>query len=280
VLVYGDTNSTLAGALGAQDAGLPAAHVEAGLRSGDNHAPFPEEANRRLVSPLATLHFCPTPASARNLVAEAVPRELVRVTGNTVIDALHWAVGRARELPEAVSRLRPRRILLTAHRRENHGAALHDICLAARALAARGDVEIVFPLHRSPAVRGVVVPRLGGVPGIHLCEPLDYLSLVHVLDSCDLVLTDSGGLQEEGPALGKPVLVLRDTTERPEAIEAGVARLVGTNAADVYGAAAWLLEDPVAYAAMAHPENPFGDGHASSRIVDALADTRPLARAA
>ncbi len=280
VLVQGDTTTTLCGALAGFYAGVPVAHVEAGLRSWDNQAPFPEEANRRLVAQLARLHFCPTPASAHNLETEAVPREHVHVTGNTVIDALHWAVGRARALTEAMPRLRPRRILLTAHRRENHGAALHDICHAARELAERGDVEIVFPIHRSPAVRDVVVPRLNRVLGVHLCEPLDYLSLVRVLDSCDLVLTDSGGLQEEGPALGKPVLVLRDTTERPEAIEAGVARLVGTNAESVYNGAAQLLDDPVAYAAMAHPENPFGDGLASGRIVEALAHTAPFARAA
>lgn len=280
VLVQGDTTTTLCGALAGFYAGVPVGHIEAGLRSGDNLAPFPEEANRRLVAPLASLHFCPTRVSAHNLIAEAVPREQVHVTGNTGIDALHWAVARARNLTEAVPRVRPRRILLTAHRRENHGDALHDICLAARGLAARGDVEIVFPIHRSPAVRDVVVPQLDGVPGVHLCESLDYLSLVQVLDSCDLVLTDSGGLQEEGPALGKPVLVLRDTTERPEAIDAGVARLVGTNPAHVYDAAARLLDDPVAYAAMAHPENPFGDGRASRRIVEALVDTEPLARAA
>jgi UDP-N-acetylglucosamine 2-epimerase (non-hydrolysing) len=281
VLVQGDTTTTLCGALAGYYAGIPVAHVEAGLRSGDNRAPFPEEGNRRLVTPLARLHFCPTAISAGNLAAESVPPEFVRVTGNTIIDALLWAVARVRALPApALPRARPRRILLTVHRRENHGEALRDVARAARALAGRGDTEIVFPMHRSPAVRDVAVPELDGVPGIHLCDPLDYLSLVHVLDSCDLVLTDSGGLQEEGPTLGKPVLVLRDTTERPEAVAAGVARLVGTETAAVYDAAARLLDDPVAYAAMAHPENPFGDGRASSRIVEALLDAQPLARAA
>jgi UDP-N-acetylglucosamine 2-epimerase (non-hydrolysing) len=280
VLVQGDTTTTLCGALAGFYAGVPVGHVEAGLRSGDNQAPFPEEGNRRLVTPLARLHFCPTTTNARNLLAEAVPAEHVHVTGNTVIDALHWAVERARDLTDVVPRTRPRRILLTAHRRESHGAALHDICVAVRRLAARGDVEIVFPVHRSPVVREMVARQLAGVPGINLCEPLDYLSLVNVLDSCDLVLTDSGGLQEEGPALGKPVLVLRDTTERPEAVDAGVAQLVGTNAAHVYEAAARLLDDPVAYALIAHPENPFGDGRASRRIVEALVDTEALARAA
>ena len=280
VLVQGDTTTTLCGALAGFYAGVPVAHVEAGLRSGDTQAPFPEEANRRLVAPLARLHFCPTRESARNLVAEAVPPDHVHVTGNTVIDALHWAVGRAGESAEVRPRVRPRRILLTAHRRESHGAALHEICRAVRRLAARGDVEIVFPVHRSPAVREVVARQLAGVRGVHLSEPLDYLALVRVLDSCDLVLTDSGGLQEEGPALGKPVLVLRDTTERPEGIEAGVARLAGTDAGRIYDMAARLLDDPAAYAEMAHTENPFGDGRASRRIVEALADTELLARAA
>ncbi len=281
VLVQGDTTSTLCGALAGYYAGIPVAHVEAGLRSGDNQAPFPEEGNRRLVTPLAALHFCPTPESARNLAAESIPPEHVRVTGNTVIDALLWAVARARELPALLPpRGRDRRILLTVHRRENHGDALRHVARAVRALAARGDTEIVFPVHRSPAVREVVVPELAAVDGVRLCEPLDYLDLVQVLDSSDLVLTDSGGLQEESPTLGKPVLVLRDRTERPEAVEAGVARLVGTHAPDVYEAAARLLDDPAAYAAMAHPENPFGDGRASSRIVEALLDAQPLARAA
>src|SRR5262249_49309303 len=149
---------------------------------------------------------------------------------------------------------------LTLHRRESHGEAMLSVCAAVRALAARGDVELVFPVHRNPAVREVVVPALERVDGVHLCEPLDYLALVQVLDSCDLVLTDSGGLQEEAPALGKPVLVLRDTTERPEAVSAGVARLVGTNASSIVSTATRLLDDPAAYAAMAHTENPFGDG--------------------
>ena len=281
VMVQGDTSSTLCGALAGFYAGVPVAHVEAGLRSGDKRAPFPEEANRRLVSPLAELHFCPTPASALNLVAEAVPQEQIFVTGNTVIDALVWAVTRARKLPPQLPpRWRPRRVLLTVHRRENHGEALREVARATSALAARGDTEVVFPVHPNPAVRDVVLRELEGVEGVHLCEPLDYLELVQVLDSCDLVLTDSGGLQEESPTLGKPVLVLRDTTERPEAVEAGVARLVGTRAASVYEAAARLLDDDDAYAAMAHPENPFGDGRASARIVEALLDAQPVARAA
>jgi UDP-N-acetylglucosamine 2-epimerase (non-hydrolysing) len=280
VVVQGDTSTTLCGALAAFYEGVPVAHVEAGLRSGDDRAPFPEEANRRLVARLASLHLCPTPRSAANLLAEAVPEETVLVTGNTVIDALRWAVERARLLTPPVPRTRARRILLTLHRRESHGEAMRRVCAAVRSLCSRDDVEVIFPVHRSPVVRAVVVPELSGAEGVHLCEPLDYLSLVHVLDSCDLVLTDSGGLQEEGPALGKPVLVLRDTTERPEAVDAGVARLVGTNPTAVVHAVGTLLDDPRAYAAMAHPENPFGDGLASIRVAQALTERHVLSRAA
>jgi UDP-N-acetylglucosamine 2-epimerase (non-hydrolysing) len=280
VLVQGDTSTTMSGALAAFYEAVPVGHVEAGLRSGDEYAPFPEELNRRLVDRIASLHFCPTRGSAANLVEEAVPEDRVVVTGNTVIDALLWAAERARRLPPPVERRRPRRILLTLHRRESHGDAMRGVCDAVRTLAARGDCEIVFPVHRNPAVRDVVVPELETVDGVHLCEPFDYLALVHVLDSSDLVLTDSGGLQEEAPSLGKPILVLRDTTERPEAIAAGVARLVGTNPGVIAKAATTLLDDPVAYARMAHRENPFGDGLASRRIVRALAEQSVLSRAA
>jgi UDP-N-acetylglucosamine 2-epimerase (non-hydrolysing) len=280
VLVQGDTSTTMCAALAAFYETVSVAHVEAGLRTGDHYAPFPEELNRRVVARIASLHFCPTPASAANLIDEAVPSERVCVTGNTVIDALMWAKERARRLPPPVLRTRPRRILLTLHRRESHGEAMRAVCDAIRAVAARGDSEIVFPVHRNPAVRDVVLPALEHVDGVHLCEPLDYLELVHVLDSSDLVLTDSGGLQEEAPSLGKPVLVLRDTTERPEAVAAGVARLVGTNAGVILAAAAKLLDDPVAYASMAHRENPFGDGLASRRIVRMLTEQSVLSRVA
>jgi UDP-N-acetylglucosamine 2-epimerase (non-hydrolysing) len=280
VLVQGDTTTTLCGALAAFYEGIPVGHVEAGLRSGDNRSPFPEEANRSLVTRLAALHFCPTEKSASNLRREGVPEELVLVTGNTVIDALLWAVKRVGAHSSPVPRTRARRILLTLHRRESQGEAMRRACVAVRALAGRGDTEIVFPVHPSPAVRDIVLPELGGVGGVHVCEPLSYLSLVQVLESCDLVLTDSGGLQEEGPALGKPVLVLRDTTERPEAVEAGVARLVGTDPSTIVRTATELLDDPVAYHAMAHPENPFGDGAARLRIVSALMQRHELRRAA
>jgi UDP-N-acetylglucosamine 2-epimerase (non-hydrolysing) len=280
VLVQGDTTTTLCGALAAFYESIPVAHVEAGLRSGDERAPFPEEANRRLVTRLADLHLCPTPGSAANLLAESVPAERVCVTGNTVIDALLWAAERARASPPPVSRTRPRRILLTLHRRESHGQPMRDICDAVERLVLRGDTEVVFPVHRSPAVREVVVPALAGVDGVQLCEPLDYLDFIHVLDSSDLILTDSGGVQEEAPSLGKPVLVLRDTTERPEAVEAGVARLVGTKPAVVHASASKLLDDRRAYRAMAHAESPFGDGQASTRVAAALAEGAVVHRAA
>ena len=280
VLVQGDTSTTFCGALAAFYESVPVAHVEAGLRSGDELAPFPEEVNRKLVACLASLHLCPTPGSAANLLSEAVPGDRVVVTGNTGIDALLWAVERARTVRPPVARQRPRRILLTVHRRENHGEGLQGVCAAVRRLALRPDTEIVFPVHRNPDVMEVVLPQLVGLDGVHLCEPLDYLSLVSVLDSCDLVLTDSGGLQEEAPTLGKPVLVLRETTERPEAVEVGVARLVGTDPDAIVHAAEALLDDPGAYAAMARPENPFGDGRASLRIVDALERRSELRRAA
>jgi UDP-N-acetylglucosamine 2-epimerase (non-hydrolysing) len=280
VLVQGDTTTTLCGALAAFYQSVPVGHVEAGLRSGDDHSPFPEEANRRLVTRLADLHLCPTPGSAANLIAESVPAEQVYVTGNTVIDALLWAVERARALPPPVPRTRSRRILLTLHRRESQGQAMRQICEVITKLMWRGDTEVVFPVHPSPAVREVVVPVLTGVEGVHLCEPLDYLDFIHVLDSSDLVLTDSGGLQEEAPALGKPVLVLRDTTERPEAVEVGVAHLVGTTPPVVHAAVSRLLDDQRAYRAMAHAETPFGDGHASTRVALALAEGSAVHRAA
>lgn len=271
VLVQGDTTTTFSGALAAFYEGIPIGHVEAGLRTHDLQSPFPEEANRRLAGTLASLHFAPTPPNAANLIGEGVPRDRILVTGNTGIDALLWAVEQARRLPPFLPKRRERRILLTLHRRENHGEPIRRLCHAVAALAAREDTEVVFPVHANPAVRRVVLPQLQGVAGIELCDPLDYLSLVQVLDASDLVLTDSGGLQEEAPTLGKPVLVLRETTERREAVDAGVAKLIGTDPGSVLVAATELLDDPAAYASMAHAENPFGDGTASYAIVDALA---------
>jgi UDP-N-acetylglucosamine 2-epimerase (non-hydrolysing) len=280
VLVQGDTTTTFSGALAAFYEGIPLGHVEAGLRTHDLQSPFPEEANRRLTGTLASLHFAPTPRNAANLIGEGVSDDRILVTGNTGIDALLWAVEQARRLPPVLPKRRERRILLTLHRRENHGEPIRRLCQAVAALASRGDAEVVFPVHANPAVRNVVLPQLQGVAGVELCEPLDYLSLVQVLDASDLVLTDSGGLQEEAPTLGKPVLVLRETTERGEAVDAGVAKLIGTDPGSVFFAATELLDDPIAYASMAHAENPFGDGTASYAIVDALAqrlDTRMAA---
>jgi UDP-N-acetylglucosamine 2-epimerase (non-hydrolysing) len=280
VLVQGDTTTALCGALAAFYEGIPVGHVEAGLRTGDERAPFPEELNRKLVAPLAALHFCPTSRSAENLRREGVPEHRIVVTGNTVIDALHWAVRRARLLHGPVPRTRRRRILLTLHRRETQEGSMRRVCSAVRELAERADTEVVFPVHLSPTVREVVVPELAHVEGVHLVEPLGYLPLVHVLDSCDVVLTDSGGLQEEGPALGKPVLVLRNETERPEAVEAGVARLVGTDPTAIVAATRRLLDDRASYEAMARPQNPFGDGRARFRILEALVERSPHEEAA
>ena len=280
VVVQGDTTTTMCGALAAFYENVPVAHVEAGLRSGNRFSPFPEEVNRSVVARIADVHFCPTGRSAENLIGEGVPEAHLLVTGNTVIDSLLWAVEHARLIEPPVPRSRPRRILLTLHRRESQGDAMRSVCEAVRRLVLRGDVEIVFPVHRSPLVRDVVQPELEGLDGMLLCEPLDYLSLVHVLDSCDLVLTDSGGLQEEAPTFGKPVLVLRETTERHEAVEAGVARLVGTDSAAIVEGATSLLDDPAAYAQMAHRTNPFGDGRAGERIVRKLAEQAGLLRAA
>ncbi len=275
VLVQGDTTSAFCGALAAFYEDIPVGHVEAGLRTGNLRSPFPEEANRKLVGTLAQWHFCPTHISRQNLIDEGVPSERIFVTGNTVIDALLWARGQSGgQIPP---KTRPRRILLTLHRRENQGEAMRGLAMAIRDLAVRGDVDVVFPVHLNPAVRDVVLPVLSGVDGIHLCEPLGYFAFVDALDSADLVLTDSGGLQEEAPSLGKPVLVLRDTTERPEAVSAGVARLVGTNREIVYRAACELLDSPDLYRAMACAANPFGDGHAAERVVAELAGRVPAA---
>jgi UDP-N-acetylglucosamine 2-epimerase (non-hydrolysing) len=280
LLVQGDTTSAFCGALAAFYEGILIGHVEAGLRTQRLRSPFPEEANRRLASVVTDFHFCPTPTSAANLGAEGVPASQLYVTGNTVIDALFWAVDQARRLPSAVPSLGRRRVVVTLHRRENHGETMERICTTIRSLAARGDTEVVFPVHPNPAVRAVVNQTLAGVDGVQLCEPLEYLAFVQLLDSAELILTDSGGIQEEAPSLGKPVLVLRDTTERPEAIEAGVARLVGTAPDAVYGAACELLDDPRAYAGMAQAKNPFGDGRAAARIFDVLCDQLGLELAA
>lgn len=270
VVAQGDTSTVAAAAMTAFYRRVPFAHVEAGLRSGDIDNPFPEEFNRVAVGRVASLHFAPTEAARRNLLLEGAEPANVTVTGNTVIDALLEVSGR-RDLPLPFPDNGRRLVLATLHRRENHGAPLQDICRALQRLHdALPDIEVVFPVHPNPAVREPVLLALGGLPRVRLLAPLPYDGLVSVLRRAVLVLTDSGGLQEEAPALGKPVLVCRLTTERPEAEAAGAARLVGTDADTVFAAAHMLLTEPDAYAAMARPMFPYGDGHAAARIAAIL----------
>ena len=280
VLVHGDTTTALAGALAAFQARVPIGHVEAGQRSFDLDRPWPEEMHRVAVDAMADLLFAPTLRAAANLRAEYRARGRILVTGNTGIDALLDLRARLKRDPALAARadaaLPPpyparRLLLVTAHRRETlDDGGLLGICEAVAALAGRGDVELVWPLHSNPAVRGPVLRRLAGVTGVHLLDPLDPLAMVALLGRATLVLTDSGGLQEEAPALGKPVLVLRETTERPEVVEEGVARLIGTDPARIVAEAARLLDDAAAHAAMAREVFPFGDGSAARRIADAI----------
>jgi len=275
VLVQGDTTTVMAAALLAYYRRIRVGHVEAGLRTGDKWQPFPEEINRRVAGVVADLHFAPTERARANLLREGVAPESIFVTGNPVIDALQLIAARPYDAmtgPLAAIPFDRRVILLTAHRRENFGPPLEGIFTAVKRLAlAYGEaVQFVYPVHLNPNVRQPAQRILGGLSNIALIDPLDYLPMVHLLKRCSLVLTDSGGLQEEAPALGKPVLVLRQVTERPEAIEAGTARLVGTDPERIETETRRLLDDPQAYAAMAHASNPFGDGHAAERIVEAL----------
>jgi UDP-N-acetylglucosamine 2-epimerase (non-hydrolysing) len=277
VIVQGDTTTALCAAMAAFYARTPVAHVEAGLRTGDPASPFPEEMNRVLVSRLAALHFAPTRRAAEQLVREGVPEERIQLTGNTVVDALLAAVARVRAAPPAIDGVpeealasAKRLVLVTGHRRESFGAGFESICRAIGRIAARfPDVLVVYPVHLNPNVREPVFRLLGGRPNVRLIEPLGYLPFVRLMDAATVILTDSGGIQEEAPSLAKPVLVMRETTERPEAVEAGVARLVGTAEDAIHGAVAELLTDPAAYARMAGGGNPFGDGHAATRIADA-----------
>ncbi|MBC2905877.1 non-hydrolyzing UDP-N-acetylglucosamine 2-epimerase [Streptomyces cupreus] len=270
VMVQGDTTTALAGALAAFYEKIPVAHVEAGLRTGVLDNPFPEELNRILIGRMARWHFAPTPRAARHLTDEGTPKEQVFVTGNTVIDNLLWVL--AEGSGSSAFRTPARRILVTLHRRENQGERMRGMGRALRRLAGRGDVEIVLPLHKSPAVREVLLPELDGHDGISLVEPLDYLDFAATLAECDLVLTDSGGIQEEAPSLGKPALVLRTTTERPEAVEVGAARLIGTDPEVIVESATELLDDPALYRRMAGAGNPFGDGRAADRVLAQLAE--------
>lgn len=284
VLVHGDTSTTLATALAAFYNKVRVGHVEAGLRTGDLWAPWPEEANRRLTAPLSSLHFAPTAQSRANLLAEGVDDGDIEVTGNTVIDALLEVVGRIEQdaaLAEGLACRFPfldpdrRLVLVTGHRRENFGAGFEQICVALKTLAERGDVQVVYPVHLNPNVQEPVNRLLAGVDNIVLIEPQDYLPFVYLMSRSSLIITDSGGVQEEAPSLGKPVLVMRDTTERPEAVEAGTVRLVGTGAARIVAEAGRLLDEPSAYADMSRAHNPYGDGQASARIARRVRDLQP-----
>ena len=274
VYIQGDTTSALAGALGAFYRRIPVAHVEAGLRTGDLASPFPEELNRVLTARLCALHFAPTERAADNLRLEGVPESGLCVSGNTGIDALLWvraevALGRLPGYDGPPKQSGKRLILATAHRRENFGAGLDGICHGLRRIAARGDCDVVYPVHPNPEVRAQVEQRLRGLRGIHLIEPLEYVSFVDLMRRSDLILTDSGGIQEEAPSLGKPVLVLRESTERQEAIEAGTSLLVGTNPDVIFRQASRLLDSEQARRAMTSVRNPFGDGQACRRIAEA-----------
>lgn len=279
VLVQGDTTTAMAGTLAAYYRKVPTAHVEAGLRSGNIHHPWPEEGNRKIIGSLAVLHFAPTETAASALRAENVPSGSIHVTGNTVIDALHWVTSEVARRPDLAAALSApeqafagkRIIAVTSHRRENFGQQMEQIADAIRRLATRDDLAIIFPVHLNPNVRSVMHQRLADLQNVALLEPLDYPNFARLLDLATLVLTDSGGVQEEAPALGKPVLVMRETTERPEGIIAGTAKLVGTDADRIVAEVTRLLEDEWAYQAMARAHSPFGDGKASGRIVDLLA---------
>jgi UDP-N-acetylglucosamine 2-epimerase (non-hydrolysing) len=276
VLVQGDTTTTFAGALAAFYKQIPVAHVEAGLRTYDPLSPYPEELNRRLTTQLAALHLAPTRTSRANLLAERVDQASVVVTGNTVIDALLWTVAHPpRRADPLLARLdadgRPV-LLVTAHRRESWGRPMRAIGHALAEIAkAEPGLLVVFPIHRNPVVREAILPAVDGLHNVVVTEPLDYGGFVRLLDRAHLVLTDSGGVQEEGPSLGKPVLVMRDTTERPEAVAAGTVRLVGADRAAIVDAVRGLLHDPAAYRAMANATNPYGDGQAARRTVAAVA---------
>jgi UDP-N-acetylglucosamine 2-epimerase (non-hydrolysing) len=267
VVVQGDTTTTFCGALGAFYKGIPVAHVEAGMRTGDLRQPFPEEMNRVLTSRLAALHFAATEWAAENLRREGVDDANIFVTGNTGIDAV-LAVRDA--LPAFDADTGKKMILVTAHRRESFGEGFVRICGALLRLAERGDVEIVYPVHPNPKVQAAVNEHLRGVPNVTLIEPVGYVEFVDLMRRATILLTDSGGIQEEGPSLGKPVLVMREKTERPEAVEAGTARLVGTDEDAIVEEVLRLLDDPEEYQRRARIHNPYGDGHASARIRDIL----------
>ncbi len=282
VLVQGDTTTVMAASLAAFYRGIKIGHVEAGLRTGDSRQPFPEEINRRLTSVLADLHFAPTAWSRDNLLKEGVSPERILVTGNTAIDALNQVI--AQPMPQGINKLlvqwgvasgQKRLVVVTAHRRENFGQPLLDICRALRTLAGKyPDIQIVYPVHLNPQVQQPVKRELAGIANLSLLDPLDYLPMIHLLNAATLVLTDSGGIQEEATGLGKPALVLREKTERPEGVEAGVLRLVGTDSARIVSEASVFLDSGSIWKSRVHGVNPFGDGHAAERIAQAILEHR------
>ena len=275
VLVHGDTTTTFAGALAAFYAQVPVGHVEAGLRTGNKYSPYPEEMNRKLTGSIADMHFAPTTTSKANLLKENVNPETILVTGNTVIDALQTTVKADYEFADAefnkIFARGNRLILMTTHRRENLGEPMRNVYKALRkVLETHADVEAIFPVHKNPKVREIVQEELGGLDRVHLIEPMDYEPFANLMGKVDIVLTDSGGIQEEAPALGKPVLVLRDTTERPEAVDAGTVKLIGTAYENVLRETNLLLDDSAHYKKMAEAANPYGDGKACERIIRAI----------
>lgn len=280
ILVHGDTSSTYAAALAAYYHRIPVGHVEAGLRTGNLYSPWPEEGNRRLTAAITTLHFAPTTTARQHLVSENVRPDSILVTGNTVIDALLQVVKRLQSSPSLQAKIRQQLppvfdaehlVLITGHRRENFGQGFVDICKALRELSERfPDCQFVYPVHLNPNVRAPVFSELAELQNVHLIEPLDYLPFVYLMQAATLVLTDSGGIQEEAPSLGKPVLVMRDTTERPEAVAAGTVRLVGTDKSAIIAAVTELLSEPATYQAMSQACNPYGDGKACERIVQGI----------
>jgi UDP-N-acetylglucosamine 2-epimerase (non-hydrolysing) len=282
VIVQGDTATAMAGALAAYYRQIPVSHVEAGLRSNNIYQPWPEEVNRKIIGTIADQHFAPTALSAAALAAEAVSQGNIYVTGNTGVDALHWVTGRIAQNQALAANLAPyeegfrgRKIIgITTHRRENFGDGMDNIAAAIRAIAARDDVACIFPVHMNPNVRDVMNAALGDLSNVAMIEPLDYPNFARLLSISHIMLTDSGGVQEEAPALGKPVLVMRDTTERPEGVTAGTAKLIGTDKDRIISEICTLLDDDAAYSAMARAHNPFGDGHASQRIAEIIHNAR------
>lgn len=279
VLVHGDTATTLSATLAAYYAQIPVGHVEAGLRTGNIYSPWPEEGNRKITGAIATYHFAPTATSRENLLIENTPEDAVHVTGNTVIDALLGVTAQLKgdagtTLAADFPFLDPARqmVLVTGHRRESFGGGFERICEALRQICANHpDADVVYPVHLNPAVREPVNRLLSDVSNIHLIEPLEYLPFVYLMTRATVILTDSGGIQEEAPSLGKPVLVMRDTTERPEAVDAGTVKLVGTDTDVIVAEVRELLTNKTAYDAMSHAHNPYGDGQACARILDILA---------